>query len=238
MGWDFSLSASKLNLLADCQRCFYDANVLKIERPRGLFPSLPSGVDRAMKDYCDKYRQSLPPQLVGKIAGKLWGSVAQISKLRHWKSGLKVEMVVAGKTINLIGALDDLIFEENDSYSPYDIKTKGKLPEDDGSKYYGLQCDIYALLLQENGLPPSGKAYLDYHFPVIMDGGAITFDHKLFTLTTDTNRARTTIEKAVTLMLGKQPPINYECEYCRFAQPRVDAALKASQQGAALCATA
>lgn len=220
MGWDFSLSASKLNLLAECQRCFFDANVLKIDRPRGIFPSLPSGVDRVMKDYCDKYRQSLPPQLVGKIAGKLWGSTAQITKLRHWKSGLKAELVVAGKTVNLIGALDDLIFEDNASYSPYDIKTKGAEPQDDGARYYQLQCDIYALLLQENGMPPSGKAYLDYHFPIIMDGGAIAFKDKLFVLNTDTNRAHATIEKAVTLMLGNQPSPSSTCDYCNFSNAR------------------
>lgn len=238
MGWDLSLSASKLNLLAECARCFYDANVLKIERPRGIFPSLPGGVDRVMKDYCDKYRQSLPPQLVGKIAGKLWGTPLQIKPLRHWKSGLKAEIKAAGKIVSLIGALDDLIFEDNDSYSPYDVKTKGAEPQDDGARYYQLQCDIYALLLQENGLPPSGKAYLDYHFPIIMDGDKIAFSDKLFVLKTDTERARATTEKAVTLMLGPQPAIDPKCEYCRFAQPRVDAAVKAQKQGAELVATA
>lgn len=224
MGWDYSLSASKLNLLNECERCFFDANVLKIERPRGPFPTLPGGVDRVMKEYCDRYRQSLPPQLVGLIAGKLWGTPAQIGKLRHWKSGLKVELRVAGKTVSLIGAFDDLIYEDNDSYSPYDIKTKGSEPQDDGARYYQLQCDIYALLLQENGLPPSGKAYLDYHFPIIMDGDKIAFRDKLFVIGTDTDRARATIEKAVTLMLGAQPAINPECEFCRFTEPRVKAA--------------
>jgi hypothetical protein len=89
MGWDYSLSASKLNLMKECKRCFFDANILKVERPRGIFPSLPGGVDRVMKDYLDQYRETLPPSLKGRIPGVLWGDIAQITKLRNWRSGLK-----------------------------------------------------------------------------------------------------------------------------------------------------
>ena len=40
-------------------------------RPRGIFPSLPSGMDRVIKTYFDHYRGSLPPELVGEVEGKL-----------------------------------------------------------------------------------------------------------------------------------------------------------------------
>ena len=67
--WEYSLSPSKLNLLNanGCERCFYLHNKLKLERPRGIFPSLPNGIDRVLKEYVDRYRQGLPPCLEDKL---------------------------------------------------------------------------------------------------------------------------------------------------------------------------
>lgn len=226
MGWDYSLSASKLNLMTECKRCFFDANILKIERPRGIFPSLPGGVDRVMKTYLDQHRGALPPSLAGKIPGVLWGDVAQITKLRHWKSGLKAVVSIGKKTVSLIGALDDLIQEFEGTFSPFDTKTKGDVPKDDGAQYYQGQLDIYALLLRENKMPPSGKGYLDYHYPVQTAGNTITFDHVLYQLTADADRAVAWIAEAVGVLTGGQPDSNPACEFCQFAQPRVTAALK------------
>jgi CRISPR/Cas system-associated exonuclease Cas4 (RecB family) len=224
MGWDFGLSASKLNLMKECRRCFWDANVKKIERPRGIFPGLPGGVDRVMKQYCDKFRGLLPPTVTG-LEGKLWGTTGDIAKLRHWKSGYKANLRVGKYTVNIIGALDDLIVEPDDTYSPYDVKTKGDLPKTDGAEFYQLQVDLYALLLLHNNKPPSGKAYLDYYYPVVMEGYAMAFEHKLFTLVTDSDRAIETIEEAVDLMTSPRPASNPECEYCKFADARTAADL-------------
>lgn len=33
MGFDISLSPSKIGVLKDCPKCFYNANVLKVDRP-------------------------------------------------------------------------------------------------------------------------------------------------------------------------------------------------------------
>jgi hypothetical protein len=38
-----------------------------VQRPRGIFPSLPGGMDIVIKKYFNKYRGSLPPELSGKI---------------------------------------------------------------------------------------------------------------------------------------------------------------------------
>lgn len=227
MGYDFSLSPSKLNVLRDCERCFFDANVLKIERPRGIFPSLPGGVDGVMKKCLDEFRGGMPPHLAGLITGKLWGTVPQITKLRNWRSGLKANFAIKGKQVSLIGALDDLIVEADDTYSPYDTKTKGAEPKDDGSVYYQGQLDFYALLLRENGMTPSGKAYLDYWFPHALDHDVMrmSWGSKLYTLTADPDRAVKGLEQAVTIMMGEQPDSNPACEYCRFAQARVESTM-------------
>lgn len=214
-----SLSPSKLGVLRNCARCFYLANTQKIGQPRGIFPSLPGGVDRVMKDYMDQYRGSLPPSLKGAINGVLWGTVAEINKLRNWRSGLKAVVVIGDVTVSLIGALDDLIQEADVTYSPFDTKTKGDLPKDDGAQYYQTQLDCYALMLRENGKTPSGKAYLDYHYPVQATDGSMTFAHVLYPLTASPERAIETIAKAVAVLSEKTPPAaNDECEYCGHHQ--------------------
>jgi len=61
----FKLSPSSLNLMNECERCFWldKHNVWK--RPNGIFPSLPSGMDRILKTHFDKFRDKglLPPEL-------------------------------------------------------------------------------------------------------------------------------------------------------------------------------
>ena len=230
MGYDISLSASKLNLLPECTRCFYDANTKRADRPRGMFPSLPGGVDRVMKAVIDEYRPGkLPPHLreYG-CQGTLWGTVPEITRLRNWQSGLKSEFIVKGVRVRLIGALDDLVEEPDHLYSPYDTKTKGDEPKDDGARYYQTQMDVYGFLLRANGMQPSGIAYLDYRYPAtgsVVLGETIRFRSKLFTLRVSTERAIERITEGVTILQGGQPDANPTCEYCRFAQVRVEAAL-------------
>jgi len=234
MGFDISLSPSKIGVLKDCAGCFYDENVLKIPRPRGIFPSLPGGVDRVMKDCLDAYRGSMMPSLKDKLPGKLWGTKQQIDKLRNWRSGLKVTLTVQNKTVSLIGALDDLILEPNDSYSPFDTKTKGKEPESDGSEYYLHQLDLYALMLRENGMPPSGKGYLDYWFPIQFGGELMKWGSKLFTLSLDPQRGVEWIEKAVTVMVGTRPSSSPNCEYCKFGMAHIGMAASEARKNAAM----
>jgi PD-(D/E)XK nuclease superfamily protein len=226
------LSPSKLGVLRECPRCFWDANNLKVPQPRGIFPSLPGGVDRVMKAYSDTFRGSMIPELSAVLQGKFWGTVQQIEKFRNWKSGLKAEVRVGDTVVNLIGALDDLVVHENQTHSPFDWKTKGDIPRDDGSQYYQSQLDLYSLMLRENGMPPSGKAYLCYWYPVQSIGGSMTFKHMLYELTASPERAIELLTKAVGILAGGQPTSNPGCEYCRFAQARVEVAVKAIAQPA------
>lgn len=230
MGFDYSLSASKLGVLLDCERCFYDANMHKVSRQRGIFPSLPGGVDRVSKNYLDQFRGQTPPHLIGQISGRLWGTSSQITKLRNWRSGLKSTLTIRGKTVGMIGALDDLIIEDDGSYSPYDVKTKGAEPTSDGSEYYQGQLDVYALLLRENGMMPSGKAYLDYWFPISQDGMAMSWSNRLFTLTADHGRAVDVLDRAVAVLSGEQPDPSDGCEYCSFVVARMASTISPSRK--------
>jgi len=74
MNYPLRLSPSTLNLFIDCPRCFWLHINKRIHRPRGIFPSLPSGMDNVIKTYFDKYRKKgeLPPELQNQVKEKLF----------------------------------------------------------------------------------------------------------------------------------------------------------------------
>lgn len=231
--WDYSLSASKLGIFKDCPRCFYLHVVHKVERPRGIFPSLPGGMDRIVKSHMDLYRGDMPPKLRGVVPGVLWGSVDEINKLRNWQSGMKPIIQTPNGSVGLIGALDDLAFHVHDgTYSPVDAKTKGNAVKDgDTEKYYGHQADLYALMLRETGRPPSGKAYFWNFWPdsiacsnaLGQSPGPIStlFDQRTIVIDAIADRAYELLCKATELLRSNiVPQASLTCEYCVYATKR------------------
>ena len=219
---DFSLSASKLGVFKSCPRCFWLHMTKKIERPRGIFPSLPSGLDRIIKTCMDQCRGMMPDPLIGKVPGVLWGSVEEINKLRQWQSGMKPVIQTPHGSVSLIGAIDDLAIEGG-MYSPVDAKTKGSAVKDgDTERYYGHQADVYALLLRDTGRPPSGKAYFFNVWPLeatAMPGPHIgfLFDYRVIEIEAKADRAVELICAATKLLREAPdagPTAAPDCEYC------------------------
>lgn len=209
-----SLSPSKLNLYLESKQCFWDAfNVhgFKVARPRGIFPSLPGGMDLILKAFVDQFRGTLPPNLLGRIPGVLWND-AQIERWRNWRTGPTYKNTE--HQIELIGALDDMLELADDTFAPLDWKTKGSEPKDDGSQYYLNQMDCYELMAGVNGLAMSGFAWLCYVYPIQVMLGQ-TFDNKTslqiefgmspYRLETDKRRAEETVIKAAECLRGPRP---------------------------------
>ncbi len=61
----FKLSPSALNLMKECPRCFWLTQHKVWKRPAGIFPSLPSGMDKILKEHFNKFMEKgqLPPEL-------------------------------------------------------------------------------------------------------------------------------------------------------------------------------
>ena len=61
----YKFSPSGLNLFKECPRCFWLTHHKIWKRPQGIFPSLPSGMDKILKVHFDKFREKgeLPPEL-------------------------------------------------------------------------------------------------------------------------------------------------------------------------------
>lgn len=215
---NISLSPSALNLFRDCPRCFWLEKVKGIKRPRGIFPSLPAGMDRVIKTYFDAFRKkgAMPPEFAvdGFKDVQLYSNQPQLDLWREWRTGPRLTEPDGSE---LFGAIDDLMVRDG-KHIPFDYKTKGSptTPED-AEKYYQNQIDCYALLLERSGLPQAGIGYLLYYSPKqVSEKGWVNFTLQAIRLETKPERALQTFRSAAELLRGDLPPVNGKCEYCTW----------------------
>lgn len=227
------LSPSKLSTLKDCKRCFWLQEKHELKHPRGAFPSLPGGLDRVVKAYCDKFRAEgkLPPELEVALAPfgtfKLYPNQAMLKKWRYYKTAPFVILDVGGVEVKLQGAFDDALIcagtpslgqLETPLYLPLDGKSKGSEPKDDGSQYYKHQMDCYGLMFKANDMPIFRQAVLWYWWPKsVREVASLEFESKAFLLPCEPEKAMEMIAEAVTILQGPIPAPSSGCEYCTFA---------------------
>ena len=205
------LSASTLKVFQECPRCFWLHLNKKIERPRGPFPSLPSGMDLVLKRYFDRYREagSLPELLGGQLTGTLI------------KQPLTMGFTDPTQGARLWGKLDDSLILLDGRHAPLDHKTRASSPDGVSytEKYYKFQMDVYSLLLERNQFPISRTAYVVYYYP--LDGELHTgfpFGVTIHQVATDPESAYRVFCDAAKLLTGPMPPAGGPCEFCRWAQ--------------------
>jgi len=211
------LSPSSLNLFNDCPRCFFMEKVNGIKRPRGIFPSLPGGMDTIIKNYFDGHRAkgTLPPEIDGKISGTLFADQYKIQRWRNWRTSDLKYTDPHGHVLN--GAIDDLIINDS-TFEPFDYKTRASAPKGDCRQYYGTQMDTYGLMLEASGYPTNGTGWLLYFFPVKIDDiGLFKFETELVKIPLDLDNAKNTLARAIETMGMTTPPApKIDCPYCVF----------------------
>ncbi|HOW88015.1 MAG TPA: PD-(D/E)XK nuclease family protein [Candidatus Omnitrophota bacterium] len=219
MSKTITLSPSALSLFKDCSRCFWLEKVKGIKRPRGIFPSLPGGMDRVIKNYFDTFRVKgiLPPELqIDAFKGiSLYENQAQLERWRNWRTGLQYQE----DGLSLSGMLDDLLVK-GDAYIPFDYKTKGSpTNEEDATKYYQTQLDCYALMLEGNGLKTAGYGFLLYYSPkTVGENGQVDFEVQPIKIGTDPERAKDLARRAIGILNGPAPRASGDCEYCGWLE--------------------
>lgn len=208
------LSASTLKLFQECPRCFWLHINKRLERPRGPFPSLPSGIDRVLKLYFDFYRARgvLPPLIQDKFEGKLSKNALTL--------GFNDEKMNA----RLWGKLDDCVVLPDQRLSPLDHKTRASAPEDVSYtlRYYKFQMDVYTLLLERAGHPTNRKAYVVYYYPVegsLHEG--FPFQIMVHRIETDPDEAYGIFAEACRCLEGPLPAVGQVCDFCRWADARL-----------------
>lgn len=208
-----SLSASTLKLYLDCPRCFWVHLTKGLERPRGPYPSLPTGMDGVLKRYFDAYRKTgtLPPLLDGRLTGTLL------------TTPLSMGFTDPALHARLWGKLDDCLVLADGRHAPLDHKTRASAPADVGytEQYYQLQMDVYSLLLEREGLPISRTAYVVYYYPLSGElHKGFPFGVTIHHITTDPEKAARVFREAARLLDGPLPKAGASCEFCRWAAAR------------------
>ncbi|MEM3408160.1 MAG: hypothetical protein QXT40_01430 [Candidatus Micrarchaeia archaeon] len=84
----FELSASSLGLFLECPRCFWLEKHKVWKRPKAGFPTLPSGMDRILKEHFDRFRDrgELPPELRNRECMRDCSLFRNISLLKEWRN--------------------------------------------------------------------------------------------------------------------------------------------------------
>jgi CRISPR/Cas system-associated exonuclease Cas4 (RecB family) len=212
------LSPSTISLFMECPRCFWLQFNKNIHRPRGIFPSLPGGMDGVIKKYYDSYRKlgKLPPEVDGKLTGKL---LADEKLLKSWQSNWEgIKYFNKDLSALMKGVLDDCLVDGG-TYIPLDYKTRGYDLKDDSTSYYQHQLDIYCYLLAKNGYNITNYAYLVYYFPkAVKENGQVEFNVEPKKVETDIKHAEQLFKDAVACLRGPEPKKHTDCsrEFCNW----------------------
>ena len=162
----YKLSPSSINLMLECPRCFYLQLVKKIRRPQGPFPSLPSGMDKILKEHFDRFMEKgqLPPEI--KEDCKECKLFDDKEKLQIWRNNFKgIEYLDKKSGILLRGAIDNLLITGK-KLIVLDYKTRGYPLKEDTHKHYQTQMDIYNFLLRKNNYETEDFTYLLFYYPI------------------------------------------------------------------------
>jgi len=212
----FKLSPSALNLMKECPRCFWLGNHNVWSRPIGIFPSLPSGMDRILKEHFDKFMEKgkLPPELCNNSECdnlKLFDNKELLKEWRNSRKGLWFE----DKDGNIIhGGIDNLLINKaNNKLIVLDYKTRGFPCKEDTHEHYQDQLNIYTWLLEKLGYKVENFAYLLFYVPKeVLETGEVVFDTALKKMNIDVKNAEKLWEKALEMLNSECP--GKGCVWC------------------------
>lgn len=202
--------------MENCPRCFWLTMHGRWKRPAGIFPSLPSGMDRILKKHFETFAKQgkLPPELCEnhECAGlKLFDD---IDKLEDWQNNRKGIVFEDEKGDVLRGAVDYLLVQtEKGTIVVIDYKTRGFPLKENTADYYQLQLDVYNFLLRKIGYKTEDYAFLLFYVPSeVTPTGEVIFDTTLKKMEIDVGNAERVWKKALDLLNSECP--KESCEWC------------------------
>jgi len=210
----FKLSPSQLNLFKECPRCFWLHHHKVWKRPAGIFPSLPSGMDRILKNHFDKFMEQgkMPPELCEKQECALMKLFDDKEKLKVWQNNFKGVSWTDKNGNELHGAVDNLLVKGK-KLIVLDYKTRGYPLKEDTAEHYRLQQNVYNFLLRKNGYKTEDYFFLLFYVPKeVMPTGEVIFDTELVKMKVDVDMAEKAWKKALKLLKGPWP--KKSCEGC------------------------
>jgi len=200
--------------MKECPRCFWLTQHGVWKRPAGIFPSLPSGMDRILKVHFDKFRDKgqMPPELCENkecVGMKLF---TDKEKIKVWQSNFKGVSWKDKKGNELHGAVDNILVKGK-KLIVLDYKTRGYPTKEDTAEHYRLQQNIYNFLLRKNGYQTEDFFFLLFYVPKeVMATGEVIFDTELKKMKVDVKMAEKFWKKAIKLLNSDCP--TKSCEWC------------------------
>ncbi len=217
----YKFSPSSLSLLKDCPRCFWLRFNKDIKRPSGIFPSLPSGMDKILKTHFDSFmeKDELPPELKeNKYNDENYKLFNDKDLLKVWRSNFKGISWIDKKGNELRGAVDNILIKiKNKKLIVLDYKTRGYPLKEDTAGHYQDQLDIYNFLLRKNGYETEDYAYLLFYHPdKVLEKGDVVFHTDLVKMNISIKNAENIFKKALEVLNGEMPKPAEDCEYCKW----------------------
>lgn len=210
----FKLSPSSLSLMGECARCFWLTQHGIWKRPQGIFPSLPSGMDKILKEHFDKFmnRGELPPELKGNGHTENMKLFDDHKILAIWRSNFK-GIQWEDKDGNILRGAVDNVLMKGKKLIVLDYKTRGYALKEDTAEHYQNQLDIYNFLLRKSGYNTEDYAFLLFYMPKeVLESGDIVFEKELVKMKVDVNNAEKLWISALELLNDECP--REDCEWC------------------------
>jgi hypothetical protein len=215
----YKVSPSGIGMLLECPKCLWLYANEGVKRPRGIFPSLPSGMDEIFKIYFDKFRKKgkLPPEIDGKVDGKLFTDLKVLDPWRNidfGRGGLYAQFPELD--IALRGAIDELLINDKGEYIMFDFKTRGYPTKEDTHKHYQHQLDLYTLLFEKNDLKPADYGYLLFFWPKEYHERGVRFNSELKKLKVSPERGMKILQEVYDVVTNEMPQAHEKCIYCLY----------------------
>ena len=212
----YKFSPSSLSLLKECPRCFWLQFNRNIKQPAGIFPSLPSGMDKILKIHFDAFMEKgkLPPELEPLNGVSLFDDKALLAE---WRNNFRGIRFTDNEGNQIHGAVDNIL-KKGKSLIVLDYKTRGFPLKEDTAAHYQDQLDIYNFLLRKNNYKTEDYAYLLFYHPQkVLENGNVVFNHDLVKMGISVKNAENIIKKALKVLKGPMPESGEGCEYCKWA---------------------
>lgn len=220
----YQLSPSTINLMEDCPRCFWLEIKKNIARPRGIFPSLPSGMDRILKAHFDECARlgKLPPEIKELESEGI--KVYSGKNLDNWRDNRK-GITWRDREGNVLKGVIDALLTKGEKFIVLDYKTRGYPLKEDTHEHYTDQLDIYNYLLRKNKFETEDYFFLLFYHPDRVIDSVVRFHTDLIKVPVNTGKAEELWKKALAVLEGPMPESADECEYCSYRNKKIGTTL-------------
>ncbi len=236
----FKISRSKIELFAQCPRCFWLDVRHKIVRPSGPPFNINKAIDDLFKKEFDEYRLKGQPHPL-MTDNRIKAIPFAHANLDTWRMNFTgVEAVHKPTNLHIFGAVDDVWVNDEGELIVVDYKATAKPTEvsiDSGWQVsYKRQLEVYQWLLRQNEFKVQSVGYFVYtncRLDLAGFNDHLEFKTKVIPYTGDDSWIEPTLVKIKKCMdSNEMPPVGSsamggECEYCAYARSRTGLTLQA-----------